>query len=326
MASFKSHPVFYSVLIACGVVALGEGYLIYASYGAQKSELKKLADKQEDLRGLYGATPTPTAESKKAIEEDFTHTDAERNKMVDMLKGSGDFAAKLHSDKPPALSTDAFFNINSFVEGMRTKMTEAHVTIKPEERFGFTEYAHNGPTVELIPQVFYQRQIAEYLLNALVAANPKELVSVQREQPMTKAALALRDKAIAEAIASGQPQQTSDSTPADGDIFLMDSRITARVPGFVDTIAFRITFNGQTESLRLFLNKISTFELPLVVRSVEVEPAPTQDNSGDSTATAKPIVDNLPSKFTVTVEYIDLVTAPNAEAAPAAKAEAAPTP
>ncbi len=330
MASFKSHPVFYSMLIACGVVALGEAYLIYASYGSQKTELKRLADKQNELKGLFETAPSPNVENKKAIEEDFTHTDAERNKMVAMLQGSGDFAANLHSSIPPAASMDAYFKINQFVEGMRNKMQEAHIAIKPDERFGFSDYSSHGPVTELIQQVDYQRQVDEYILNALVAASPKDLVSVQREQPMTKAALAARDAAIAAAKASGQPLPTSDSDHAEGDIFSVDSRITARVQGFVDTIGFRITFEGQTESLRLFLNKISSFELPLVVRSVEVEPASVLDASAaapsSSATTPKPIVDNLPSKFTVTVEYIDLVTAPKAEAAPAAKAEAAPTP
>lgn len=330
MASFKSHPVFYSMLIACGVVALGEAYLIYASYGSQKAELHRLADKQTELTKLYATIPAPNAENKKAIEDDYKRTDTERNKMVAMLQGSGDFAATLHSSKPPVDSTEAFFKINQFVEAMRNKMQEAHITIKPEERFGFSDYNRSGPVLELIQQVDYQRQIDEYILNALVAAGPKNLVSVQREQPMTQAALAARDAAIAAAKASGQPLTTSDSERTEGDIFSVDSRITARVQDFVNTIGFRITFEGQTESLRLFLNKISSFELPLVVRSVEVEPAAVVDNSAatssGSATTTKPIVDSLNSKFTVTVEYIDLVAALKAEAAPAAKAEAAPTP
>jgi hypothetical protein len=117
------------------------------------------------------------------------------------------------------------------------------------------------------------------------------------------------------------------------DLFEIDSRITARVPGFVNASAFRISFVGETEALRALLNKLAGFELPLVVRSVEVEPvvktkAPAATNSlnsifgtVDKAATAepeqpKPLVEKVLSKFTVTVELIDLFEAPTNEATP----------
>ncbi len=121
-------------------------------------------------------------------------------------------------------------------------------------------------------------------------------------------------------------------------------------------------FTGQTVTLRTFLNKLASFELPVLVREVEVDRATAEDaivNAPvDETATEEgtepsapapsvviaappkvaavtvkpapkvstiaPIVAKPLSKFTVTVEYLNLVTpAVPAEAAPA---DAKPTP
>jgi len=104
------------------------------------------------------------------------------------------------------------------------------------------------------------------------------------------------------------------------------------VPGFVDTLPFRFAFIGTTASLRAVLNELARFELPVVVRSVEVEPL----NKGAATSVApavsslpfnfgadssapqeqqKPIVEQTDSRFVVTVEFIALAE-PNASAAP----------
>ena len=53
---------------------------------------------------------------------------------------------------------------------------------------------------------------------------------------------------------------------------MVDPRVTARVKGFIDTMAFRITFTGQTAALRNFVVRLAEFELPILVREVEVEP------------------------------------------------------
>ena len=111
----------------------------------------------------------------------------------------------------------------------------------------------------------------------------------------------------------------------------MDPRITARKAGFVDASAFRLSFIGKTSSLRSLLNKLGTFELPLVVRSVEVEagdPEPGEPPLNDNGEPIKidpakpepkfvPKVEVLRSKFTVTIEYIDLVSAAQPQSAPA---------
>ena len=88
--------------------------------------------------------------------------------------------------------------------------------------------------------------------------------------------------------------------------------------------------------MRALLNKLATFELPLVVRGVEVDPiikaqtaekvAPANTLSsifGNTPAAVavepvkpKPLVEKVLSKFTVTVELIDLVDNTPTEATP----------
>jgi hypothetical protein len=134
------------------------------------------------------------------------------------------------------------------------------------------------------------------------------------------------------------------------DLFDLDPRLAAPNPDLVSVSAFRLVFTGQTASLRALLNQLATFELPVIVRTVEVDPAVGEEltvaaeeavapaaalPAGGSivlsaTAVPKaaaapkppsipPIVAKSFSKFTVTVEFVELVPAP---AAPGA----APTP
>ncbi len=336
MASFKSNPVFYSILIVIGVVVAGEGWLIFDRNQAANKSHAILMQKRGELTALESVNPFPSKENKASVEADLRRTQVALATMREELKGRGPTAEQLRSAKVPAEPTDIFFDLATFVEDSRKKAKQAEVKIKADERFGFSAYANAGPDRDLIPQVFRQRQIAQYLVEALFASHATEMVSLQRERPLTKDQMAI--------IASGQslPQAASESSTPSTDLFEIDPRISARVPGFVSASAFRLTFIGETDSLRTLLNKLAAFELPLVVRSVEVEPAvastsagsPSQatadSNSlgaifGNTTSTSagsaepvkpKPLVEKVLSKFTVTVELIDLVLPTSTEATP----------
>jgi hypothetical protein len=147
-----------------------------------------------------------------------------------------------------------------------------------------------------------------------------------------------------------------NSNPANAatpkDTFTIDPLVSARVPGAVDTMAFRFKFIAYSDTLRGFLDALAKFEYPLVVRSVEVEPAtedalkaakaasaaaPVDASSGivlpgaaDASATATPdqsaapagpvkaaVVKNNLSEFTVVIEYINLIP-PKPTGAPSA--------
>lgn len=330
MASFKSHPVYFTLLGILGLTVAAAGWGIYNRHAVAERSASQLAQKRSELNALQRVTPAPTEASKAAVEADLRRTESALVTMREELKGRGPVAERLRKTVVPSQPTEVFFNLETFVEKMRQKAQTAKVKVKPDERFGFYTYSRSGPDRDLIPQVFRQRLVAEYLIDALLDARPTELVSLHRERPLTKAEQ--------DALAAGQklPTQSSTTTQGATDFFEIDPRISARVPGFVGATAFRLTFISETSALRSLLNKLATFELPLVVRGVEVEPvakassaAPApQANTlssifGTVTPTVpaepakpKPLVEKVLSQFTVTVELIDLVEAPATEATP----------
>ena len=338
MASFKSNPIYFSLLGLCGLAVAGAGWGIYSQHAAAEKSATSLAQKRDELNGLLLLNPAPTKANEAAVEADLNRTEIALGKMREELKGRGPVAEGLRKATAPSEPTDVFFNIETFVEKMRQKAQagENKIKLKPDERFGFYTYKQTGPDRDMIPQVFRQRLVAEYLIDALFEAKPSELVSVTRERPLTKAAQA--------AIEAGQPAPAATSAPSsansttENDFFDIDPRISARVPGFVGASAFRLTFISETETLRALLNRLASFELPLVVRSVEVEAVPKAPSTGAATvqanslssifgnttstttpavpAPAKPLVERTLSKFTVTVELIDLVETLATEATP----------
>jgi hypothetical protein len=331
MASFKSNPIYCSLLGVLGLTVGLAGWGIYNRHAAAEKNAALLVRKQNELTALQAVNPAPNEANKAAVEADLRRTENALATMRKELQGRGALAENLRKLNPPTEPTEAFFNLETFVEKTRQKAQTAEVKIKPGERFSFYTYDRTGPERELISQVFRQRQVIEYLMDALIDSRPSELISLHRERPLTKAQQA--------AIAAGRPsslQSGSGNNQGNTDFFEIDPRISARVPGFVGATAFRLTFISETSSLRTLLNKLATFELPLVVRGVEVEPVSksqeavpgAQDNSLNSifgTASVastepppkpKPLVEKVLSKFTVTVELIDLVEAPATEASP----------
>jgi hypothetical protein len=330
MASFKTNPVYFSLIGLLGLSVAAAGWGIYDRHSAADKAAAQLTQKRSELSVLQAVKPIPSEASKAAVEADLRRTEAALATMRDELKGRGPVAENLRKAVVPSEPTDVFFNLETFVEKMRQKAQTLEVKVKPDERFGFYTYDRAGPDRDLIPKVFRQRLIAEYLVDALLDARPSELLMLQRERPLSKAEQ--------DAVAAGQPRPSATSTTqGNSDFFEIDPRISARVPGFVGATAFRLTFVSETAALRTLLNKLATFELPLVVRGVEVEPmaksaaaaqAPQANTLSSIFGTApsattvaepvkpKPLVDKVLSKFTVTVELIDLVEAPATEATP----------
>ncbi|MEO5957916.1 MAG: hypothetical protein ABIZ49_01735, partial [Opitutaceae bacterium] len=181
---------------------------------------------------------------------------------------------------------------------------------------------------------------------------------VKREFPLTKKEREERDDA-AIAAAAGGPATEAPVVAGEGpDFFAIDPRVSVRAPGFLDSTAFRLAFVGQTASLRAFLNRLASFELPVLVREVEVEPATADEATASATPaeesaaepagpppasvvltleaparvpqsaaakkiparapTTAPIVAKPFSRFTVIVEFIELVPPPAPPADPAA--------
>ena len=359
MSLYRKNPLFAIAMTLCAVLALGELALIYERYAASRSAAKRLAQRRTDLESMTVLMPPPTRDVATAIEADLAKAQQALAAMQGELKGRGPVGERIRTAKAPGARTDAYFDLATFVEKSRAAATQHEVEIRPEAaRFGFATFANEGPMPDHIEAVFRQRQIAQYLVDALIEARPRALFSVKREATLGKA----EREARAAAIANGEapPQVHGEEGP---DYFEIDPRVSARVPGFIDTIPFRFVFTGQTAALRSFLNRLASFELPVLVREVEVELATAEESASapvveesaatatdtsvaasvllttddpaprpvapkapraPRTSTTMPIVAKTISKFTVTVEFVELVPPPEAPA-PADAAPPAPT-
>ncbi len=328
MARLKSHPVFTITVSLLLAVALGAAVLLYLTLGKVSTAEREVKQKSQALDAYTQRNPFPSEENVAAAKADLARSKELLATMQAALKGRGEFAERVRTSRHPDDSTKAYFDLAGFVESMRTAAEAAEVAIPAGTRFGFQTYVSTGPDRDLIPQVHRQRLLAEYLLTTLFEAKPQELVSLQRNRPVAPGAAP-----VAQPVAQRGASGGTNANSPENDFFAIDPRMTAAVPGFVETTGFKISFIGYSDSLRDFLNEIAKFELPLVVRSVEVEPvvnkAETSNRRSQSSAAsslsalfggttpaagatpaaeeAKPIVDQVRSKFTVTIEYINLV-------------------
>ena len=334
MTWFRKYPLFATGLAVCALVALGEIAFLYERYAASREASVRLRQRKDELAAMEQLTPPPTRPLAAAIEADLAKAQATLAALQAELKGRGPAGERLRAVKVPAARTDSFFDLATYMERMRELADKNGVEIRPEAaRFGFAQYANEGPETERIEPVFRQRQVTEFLLEALLAAKPRTLLAVKRDRPLTKA----EREARAAAEAAGTPAEDTSSGAGDSpDLFVVDPRVTARVKGHIDTAPFRFVFTGQTASLRNFLVRLAEFDLPVMVREVEVEPVggeeaaaflaegtkPAGDPAADAkapaakaapkaaaprTPTAIPIVPRSLSRFTVTVELIELV-------------------
>jgi hypothetical protein len=335
MASFKSHPFFYTSLLLIGAVTAGEAWLVFSQRAQAAKLTEEIVQKREALDSFGRQQPFPSKDNVGLVDADRREIEKTRDEIRNLLRATGPTAEKLAAARVPTTSTETWYEINNYVEGVRGKSQEANITLPVENRLGFSLYAREGPERDLISAVFRQRQFADYLMGVLIAARPREILSLHRERPLTPA----EKQAETDAIAAGQPSPFASSGMSEGsDYFAIDPRTSARVPGFIETTPFRLNFVGTTGSLRSVLNQLAKFELPVVVRSVEVESLSKSDSGagaaagytppanpfgnfgGDAAGTqavepVKPLVEQTDSRFVVTVEFISLVekTLSNAE-------------
>lgn len=349
MSAFRKYPLLATALTLFALLAAGEIWLIYERFTTSRATAKKLVQKRGELGQMASLVPAPSREIAQAIEADLARAQAALAAMQTELKGHGPAAERMQKARVPTARTDAFFDLATFVEKTRELAKKNEVDVRPEAaRFGFAAHANEAADAEHLEPVFHQRQVVQYLVESLLESHPRALLSVKREPPLTKKDREEQDAAAlaaAAAAASGTPPEPAPEVvlPEGPDFFAIDPRASVRAPGFLHTTAFRLAFIGETGSLRGFLNKLATFELPVLVREVEVEPATAEEAavvseepapaeaaaaapasvvltvSGPATptaaakagprvtSTAAPIVAKPFSRFTVTVEYIELV-------------------
>lgn len=272
---WRRSPGLLGVLIFCGLVGLAEAYLAHDRFAAAREAMTRLMEREAELAAESARSPQPRAETAGRLERERAEAERMLASLRALFEGSGVAAERLAAPIPVG-RTDAYFDLATYAEELRALAERHGLIVRPEAaRFGFTAYEHEGPGPERIDAVFRQRLVAGYLLTLLFEARPAALLSVKRGP----------------ALAAGQPATVATTQDTGGgetgrpepdlseaqDTFTIDPRMTARVPGIIETLAFRVVFIGATSTLRTFLNDLASFGLPVLVRDIEVEPATSQE-------------------------------------------------
>ncbi len=343
MGFFKKYPVFTSLVAVFCLLFVAGLVFIYLSYtGLTKAE-KRFDQTERSYRSALGLSPAPTSENAEVSEKNVQELATALQAQIEATKGR---VPTFISKKPPQTETDMLFQLEAFKEQFTKDAAEVVPLGAPEGTtgiklpddfaFSFSRFLDSGtpPPAKFIPAIYEQKEILAYLLRKLYDSEPFSIESIQREVQIQDVETEKSD------TASGSNARRSNAGNANGpkDEFEVGS-ISARVPGAVETVAFRFVFTGYTPSLRTFLKQLEEFELPLVVRSVEVQPfqqkstarssssnradnpfslfdmggdADAAPNEAAREASREPVVEENLSQFTVVVEYIKvLVKAPS---------------
>lgn len=313
MSWLKRNPVLGAVLVLGVLAVAAEAWLLQQARQQAARALAGLEQKKQERDWLARQAPAPSEANEQAIAQDL----AQAGRALAGLRAAlQPREGKLSPPAAPVKPIDAFFDIAAFVEKTRALAARAQVMLKPEERFGFATHSNEGPGEEWVPAVFRQRLAAQHLVEALLEARPRVLVGVQRERPLTAAQRAQRNQPAPAAVTAVNPPAgvTGGGVPAD--FFEFDGATSLRVPGQVESEAFRLEFTGQTPALRAFLNSLAALPLPVIVRRVEVEPLTTESAAPavPEAGAPVPLVTQNLSKFAVVVECVELLPAPERSA------------
>lgn len=295
-------PRFVLGLAVCAVAVIAEAWLVRGAAQRVARQETLLRQLKEERDWLARQSPRLTRETEDAIAMDLAAADERFAELSRALTGSGEWLPP-----PPTRSTDAFFALVAFVERMRAAAARQQVALQPDERFGFSTYVANGPETALLAKVHRQRVLVERMLESLFEAQPRSLGAMQRERPRPEGAEVgwpASDDSSAAERAGGRAEAATD-------FFRPTSPRQARVPQFVDRERFRLEFTGQTRALRLFVNSLAASRVPLLVRSIEVAPAPNGPGSNRAAPSAEEgaVVAESLTRFVVIVEFIDVRSA-----------------
>lgn len=313
---FKKNPLFCIVIVVCVLAFLGAGFLAFTESGKQKKTLQQLKSAAMQLNSQAAAEISPTEANLQASQQNVQ----ELQRLLEIIRGDLRRGARLTStDDGVRVSTGIQQYITEFQRRASTHTNadgeSTPVSIPDDFGFGFDEFIDDTVIPDVAEEVIFldkQRQVLSYIMTKLIGSSPEAIEAVAREA----------------FPAEGENQPKGDS------IFTVDEAITAAEPGAIQTLGFQVVFTGDTHSLRTFLNDLNKFDLPIVVRSIDVDRpsgeettvAPKDGNNldaifgifGDTSASvedkqaaadqlAEPVILGNTSRFTVVLEYFEII-------------------
>ncbi len=308
---FKEYPVFCSFLFFLGCGFCGE--IVFAFYKGHEAAntRQRIENSTRALINMAEDVPSPSQINLEALEDNLRDLE---DRLDGLLRGwNVDSLSSLADRNKPRTGRDVLFDLTKFIAAYKERASQSGIGLRADESFGFGQLiaAGRGPEPEEIERVYQQRLIIGALLDQLLAAAPREILAVQREEASAPRyrAMSAGDDALA------------------GDLFELEPQMAIRAFGEARTMGFRLVFTGHTSALRIFLTRLSALHIPLLVRGVEVQPIVEQRHGRPSARSGRrpppmviaggeavrsgiagqepvPIVaDNL-SRFTVTLEYV----------------------
>jgi len=239
------------IVLLAGALAAEIFYVLGRRAKATEAEQQFMA-KVEEYQRLTGKNILPYDRNVALTQAEIDLQIERATEYRNSLLGREEMRARFES--PPPNRADAFFDIASFVEDYRVKADQAGVELGANEFFGFGAFSTSGPDEARIPEVYRQRLIVAYILDRLFQSRPVSLGAIVRE---------------GEARAAAQPGRGALEPTTTGG-FRLGSGQSLATPGLAETTAFQVTFTGRTGTLRSFLNSLAEFDLPVVVRHIDV--------------------------------------------------------
>jgi hypothetical protein len=282
------------------IIGLSAAFLISAVgivVGLQaRSEAGKILPRvnrsASELQNLKVTQPSQTLENLERASANREELEAIFARITGTLAPRG--LANPSMPLPYSGSQDLYLEIADFIEGRRRAAEVAKVTLPSGFQFGFARLVRarqiavssNPDTAAAeMRAIARQKEVVYFLTEALFEARPTKLESLARG-PVLPVGEDLRR----------QIQQR----PVE-EMFSLEPFMSAKVPGSIEATAYRIVFEGTTETLRNFLSAIAVNPENLVVRGIEVEALrPRQTNpSAESSrsSTARQPVPDTPFAF-----------------------------
>lgn len=325
MALLKKNLIFGIVVLVCLLAFAAGAYLAYGEFAKIDQAEREISTAQSQLKQVLNADPAPTEANIEASRENVAEL-AEELEAIRTDLQQGERIQTSDDGIEVMTSIQRFINdyeekAKSNLSGDEEEQAPSPIELPEDFAFGFEQYIDESTIPDdtsVIPVLDKQRQILSYLFDQLFSADPHSMVSVKRE--------------VVENNAKAEGEGEGDRPRDRGRGFQVNEAVSAGVPGAIETLGFSLTFTGYTDTLREFLNSLANFDLPIVVRSIEVDRSETQAATAETASEAnnldsifgvfgggggeeasepqevqKPVIAENVSSFTVIVEFIEII-------------------
>jgi hypothetical protein len=341
----KENPIFTAFLGVCLIVFLAGVVLATLEWLAAGQARERLESAEQRVNAALAAETAPTPENVRRAEANIERLRENEERLLNAIAAKGSLETAPPNLQGPVLVDILQRTLPRRLRALATSESGENVEIAVPEQFRFSFDRYVGgewpPQAvaddeeaerELIEDLYVQQQVVAYLVRKLFEAAPETWqaeVDEAQVEPFPLQLVALERESVlpeTERRRGGSPRRS------DAGLFEIDEAISAETDR-IGTIGFRITFDSYSQTLRAFMNDLANYEIPVVVRSVEVTPARGSatrgpaadvdfgdeffgDEEGEDEEVEQvldPVVEQNVSRFVVTLEYIELKEAGPAE-------------